>query len=133
MQRFVPHGARKATMSYEVYRNKNATDEDFERVNQMYKRIMSEDKVLCDAAQRNVDAGVFISGLLHPRMEKGPLYFQKLCREAVTEHHDREKAAKKEIWPARQQIPETEVLSEKDIEFCSGLACSTEQQEALAW
>ena len=32
MQRFVPHAAGKATMSYEVYRNKNATDEDFEKM-----------------------------------------------------------------------------------------------------
>ncbi|KAH0148428.1 ISP domain-containing protein, partial [Aureobasidium melanogenum] len=133
MQRFVPHGPGKATMSYEVYRNKNASDEDFEKINQMYKRIMSEDKVLCDAAQKNVNAGVFVNGLMHPRMEKGPLYFQKLCREAVTEHHDKEKAAGAKIHPARQQMSAADLQSEKDIEFCSGLACGEEQQEALAW
>lgn len=132
MQRFVPHGAGKATMCYEVYRNKSASDEDFNLVNEMYKRIMSEDKFLCDAAQRNVNAGVFVNGLLHPRMEKGPLYFQKLCREAVQEHHGKEKAAKQEIWPARQQLPNNAMISEKDAEFCSGLGCSMEQK-GLAW
>jgi hypothetical protein len=130
MQKFIPHGAGKATMAYEVYRHKDATDEDFNLVNDMYKRIMSEDKALCDAAQKNVNAGVFVNGLLHPRMEKGPLYFQKLCREAVTEHNAKEKANGAQIHPARQSVPQEDT---EDIEFCSGLACSEEKQEALEW
>jgi hypothetical protein len=119
-------------MRYEVYRNKSSPHEDFEKVNQMYKRIMSEDKYLCDHAQKNINAGVFVNGELHPRMEKGPLYFQKLVREAVQEHHAREQVAKQEIWPARQSLPETAAVSRKDVDFCEGLACQT-TQEVLAW
>ncbi|OAG44726.1 hypothetical protein AYO21_01216 [Fonsecaea monophora] len=77
IQRFVPSGPVKSTMRYEVYRNKNSSDEDFELVNQIYKRIMSEDKYLCVNTQKNLNAGVFVNGELHPRMEKGPLFFQK--------------------------------------------------------
>lgn len=121
-----------SSMRYEVFRNKNSSEEDFQFINQLYKRIMSEDKVLCDLAQKNLNAGVFINGEMHPRMEKGPLYFQKFCRDTVTTHYKSEQAAKQETWPARQNLPATAMVSQKDIDFCSGLACQT-NQEGLVW
>jgi len=132
MQRFLPHGPTATTVSYEVYRNKNASEEDFQRVNQMYKRVMTEDKALCTAAQKNLSNGVFVNGEMHPKMEKGPLYFQKLVREAVSEHNERERTTKQEIWPARQKLPHSATVSEQDVDFCSGLACQS-NQELLAW
>lgn len=110
-------------MKYEVYRHKDATDEDFELIDSMYKRIMTEDKVLCTNAQRNLNAGVFVNGEMHPRMEKGPLYFQKTVRELLQEHYGREAAAKSEIWPARQSLPQTAVASEQDLSFCTAVDC----------
>ncbi|KAG5952881.1 hypothetical protein E4U53_007641 [Claviceps sorghi] len=123
MQRFVPLGPGKSIMKYEVYRNKNSSDEDFKLIDDIYKRIMSEDKVLCAATQRNVNTGVFISGELHPKMEKGPLYFQKLVRDALTKHHELEKRIGEEIWPARQSLPKSAVTAEKDIGFCCTVDC----------
>ena len=70
MQRFVPSGPTRSTMRYEVYRNKKSSDADFEVISAMYKRIMSEDKELCTRAQKNLSAGVFVNGEMHPRMEK---------------------------------------------------------------
>ncbi|KAF7190330.1 Choline monooxygenase, chloroplastic [Pseudocercospora fuligena] len=135
IQRFVPHGPTRSTMSYQVFRNKNSSEEDFQLVNNIYKRVMSEDKYLCDQAQKNLNAGVFINGEMHPKMEKGPLYFQKKVRETVTEHHAREQKAKGEIWPAKQRLPETKsgLGSQKDIDFCNGLKCETQPREELAW
>ena len=46
----------------EVYRNNDATDEDFNIISDMYKRIMSEDKYLCINSQKNLTAGVFVNG-----------------------------------------------------------------------
>ena len=132
IQRFIPHGPLRSTMRYEVYRNKNSSEEDFQLINGMYKRVMSEDKGLCDLAQNNINAGVFINGEMHPRMEKGPLYFQKVARDTVMAHFKSEKAAKQEIWPARQTLPDTATVSKGDVEFCSGLACHA-NQEGLAW
>ncbi|WPH03140.1 Hypothetical protein R9X50_00601500 [Acrodontium crateriforme] len=132
VQRFVPKGPTSSSMQYQVFRNKHSSEEDFQNVNNIYKRIMSEDKALCDAAQKNLNAGVFINGEMHPRLEKGPLYFQKTVRENVMDHYAKEQVAKKEIWPARQVLPSTAKVSQADIDFCSGLACST-NQEALAW
>ncbi|KAK4504277.1 hypothetical protein PRZ48_005193 [Zasmidium cellare] len=135
IQRFVPSGPMQSSMRYEVYRNKHSSDADFTRIDAMYKRIMSEDKFLCDLTQKNLNAGMFINGELHGRMEKGPLYFQNFIREEVMGHWKREQAAKGEIWPARQVMPPTGKgkVSQADIAFCSGLACSPQNQEVLAW
>ncbi|KAF4549551.1 Hypothetical protein D9617_21g097720 [Elsinoe fawcettii] len=132
IQRFVPSGPTKSHIGYQVFRNKNSSDEDFQTVDAMYKRVMSEDKVLCNAAQKNLNAGIFINGEMHPKMEKGPLYFQSVTRKIVTEHHKREQIEKREIWPAQQQLPATAEVSKADVDFCSGLACST-NQEQLVW
>lgn len=133
MQRFIPSGPSNTSIQYEVYRNKNVSEESFQLVNQMYKRVMTEDKALCTAAQKNLNTGVFVNGEMHPKMEKGPLYFQQLVRETVTEFRKREQVAKQEIWPARQQLPDAAVaVSADDVEFCSGLVCQT-GQDSLAW
>jgi hypothetical protein len=120
-------------MSYEVYRNKNSSDEDFQVINDIYKRIMSEDKYLCINAQKNINAGVFVNGELHPRMEQGPLFFQKSVREVVTAHRKQEEQAKREIWPARQTLPKTASVSGADLAFCSAVDCSVLEKEGLAW
>ncbi len=132
IQRFVPSGAKQSSMQYQVFRNKNATEEEFQNMNQIYKRIMSEDKYLCAQAQKNLDAGIFINGEMHPRLEKGPLHFQSVVRDVVVEHAKKEKAARREIYPARQQLPDNAKVSKEDIEFCTGLACGEEKEE-LSW
>ena len=131
-QRFVPRGPTSSLIRYEVFRNKNSSDEDFHFINEIYKRIMSEDKALCDLAQKNINTGVFVNGELHPTMENGPLYFQRLVRENVTEHHRREQSARQELWPARQSLPISAATTRKDIVFCEGLACQS-SQEGLVW
>ena len=132
IQRFVPSGPMSCSMEYQVFRNKNSSDEDFQLVDQMYKRIMSEDKFLCEQAQKNINAGTFVNGELHPRLEKGPLHFQKVVRETVMAHYEREQATKQEIWASRQKLPSTAKTSKDYIDFCSGLACQA-AQEGLAW
>lgn len=132
MQKFMPTGPTTTNVYYEVYRNRHSPHEDFQRINEMYKRIMTEDKALCNLAQKNLNAGVFVNGELHPHMEKGPLYFQKMCRDVVVEWHKREKAEKQEIWPARQKLSASADVSTEDVDFCNGLSCST-SNDALVW
>ncbi|TIC91706.1 putative dioxygenase subunit alpha YeaW [Colletotrichum higginsianum] len=123
IQRFVPSGPQKSSMRYEVYRNKNSGDEDFNVISDMYKRIMSEDKYLCANAQKNINAGVFVNGELHPDLEKGPLFFQKTVREVITEHWRKEQQAGAEIWPAQQQVPKAAAASQSDAQLCSAVEC----------
>lgn len=106
MQRFTPVSPTKSVMRYEVYRHKDATDEAFNLISDMYKRIMSEDKVLCMLSQKNLNAGVFVNGQLHPKMELGPLHFQKTIRDVVVEHHEKEEATGHKIWPAHRRVVE---------------------------
>ena len=118
-------------MHYEIYRHRHASDEAFKIISEMYARVMAEDKVLCERSQRNINAGVFVAGQMHPRCEKGPLYMQQAVREAIYEHFEKEKEAGEEIWPARQRIPGGEETSRMDMEICKGLRAN--QGEKLDW
>lgn len=110
-------------MEYEVYRHKNADPTAFENMDAMFKRILSEDKWLCNNAQKNLNAGVFVNGEMHPTMEKGPLFLQNKVRDVVLKHHKQETTLKREIWPARQKLPTSAVTSNEDDGFCDNLKC----------
>ncbi|KAK4869840.1 hypothetical protein LT330_005564 [Penicillium expansum] len=112
MQRFTPTSPTQCVMRYEVYRHKDASDADFNLISDMYKRIMSEDKYLCVNTQKNLDAGVFVNGQLHPKMEQGPLHFQKTVRDVVVEHYGKEETAGHQIWPAKRDIPADVAVSQ---------------------
>ena len=143
MQRFIPHSPTKSTMRYEVYRNKSSSDADFTVIDEIYKRIMSEDKYLCTQAQRNINAGVFVNGELHPKMERGPLYFQRLVREQVVAHWEREeRGGGRQVWPAQKVMERMAGAgngvgrrqAEGDVGFCEkiGAGCGV-NKEALAF
>lgn len=132
IQKFLPKSANSSRMSYEIYRNKKSGDADFHAISDMYERVMREDKVLCDNAQKNLDRNVFVSGELHPKFEKAPLFFQSTAREVIREHFEREKAQGREIWPAKQKVTCNAQLSDKDEEICAALSCGA-QKEVLAW
>jgi hypothetical protein len=57
-------------MEYEVYRNNDATEEAFTYISDFFKVVLKEDKDLCNGAQKNLQAGVFLNGELHPHAEK---------------------------------------------------------------
>lgn len=119
-------------MQYEVYRHKDATDAQFEEISSTFKRILSEDKWLCNTAQKNLEAGVYVSGELHPRMEKGPLYLQDKVRHILHNHHKKEKLLGAEIWPARQKLPANAKTNEWDERFCQEVdACASNPE--LSW
>ena len=130
MMRCVPTSAGTCSMEYEVYRHKEASDEDFEYIDSFFKRVLDEDKHLCNAAQRNLNAGVFVNGQLHPDLESAPLFFQNTVRRLLMSHRDEEKNQKAEIWPARQGSMGS--ATAEDIEFCSGLSCG-EGSSKLEW
>lgn len=132
IQKFLPSGPKTSQMAYEIYRNRNSSDAEFKLISEMYARVMGEDKVLCNNAQKNLERGVFTNGELHPKYEKAPLFFQSTVREVITEHFEREKAAGEQIWPAKPKVSCNADVSEKDEEICASLACGA-QKEVLAW
>lgn len=57
-------------MEYEVYRHADASDQDFQLLDDLYKQVLKEDKELCEGAQKNLNTGIFLNGELHPQAEK---------------------------------------------------------------
>lgn len=70
IQRMIPLTATTSKVENEVYRHKNATDEEFDKINAFYHQVLAEDKDLCDGSQKNVNAGVYVNGEFHPEKEK---------------------------------------------------------------
>lgn len=131
MMRCVPTSAGTCSLEYEVYRHTESSDEDFEYIDAFFKRVLDEDKHLCNAAQKNLNAGVFVNGQLHPNLESAPLFFQNVVRTLLVRHRDEERQEKREIWPARQRSADQ--ATTEDIAFCSGLACSADESSELEW
>lgn len=130
-------GPGQTKVENEVYRHKSATDAEFAAINAFYKQVLDEDKMLCDGAQKNLKAGVFVNGELHPDKEKGPIYFQTTVKEAVMEHRNKELAQGGfEIWPATPHVAgemDTDKLHEEE-RFCSELeAAACKGDPRLAW
>ncbi|CAG8882774.1 unnamed protein product [Penicillium egyptiacum] len=70
IQRMIPLSATSSKIENEVYRHRDATDEEFENINAFYRQVLDEDKELCVGTQENLSAGVFTNGELHPSKEK---------------------------------------------------------------
>lgn len=132
MMRCVPTSSTTVSLEYEVYRHIGSSDHDFEYIDSFFKRVLGEDKYLCDATQRNLNAGVFVSGEFHPELESAPLFFQGLVRRLVTEHRKEESVEGREVWPSRRPTSKSAGV-DNDTAFCSGLACDTPVKAACEW
>lgn len=136
IMRCVPVSPTKVKMEYDVFRQKQATDEDFIRIDSFFKQVLKEDKDLCNGAQRNLNGGIFTNGQLHPDKEMGPIFFQETVRKAVMEHREMEeqKAGGRAVWPATPKVTgaaATDKLAGEET-FCAGLEeCGA--KEELAW
>ncbi|ETN36269.1 uncharacterized protein HMPREF1541_08546 [Cyphellophora europaea CBS 101466] len=131
MMRCVPTTATTTSMEYEVYRHVDATDAEFTYIDQFFKRVLGEDKDLCNAAQRNLNAGVFVNGQLHPELESAPIFFQSVVKKLLVDHRTEENARGRDIWPARRGVASAK--TEEEDEFCKGLACSDATLTASEW
>lgn len=132
LQRFLPQSTGKTKMHYQIFKNKNSPQHLFDLINDLYKQVMSEDKVLAANCQKNMERGLFVNGQMHPRVESAALHHQAKVRDAVKIHLEREKVAGRQLWPAVQAI-ETDALTREDEELCAGLACDTNEKGVLAW
>lgn len=160
IQRMTPVTATTSKIENEIYRHRDATDEEFSKINAFYHQVLEEDKELCDGAQRNINNGVYINGEFHPEKEKvisnyiqkpclyicmansklpqGPLHFQDTVKRDVIGHREKEEAQGGHgIWPAVPKIVgemNTGKLGEEET-FCLKLeaeSCLGSRPE-LAW
>lgn len=140
IQRMLPLTPTTSKIENEVYRHKSATTPQFNQINAFYRQVLEEDRQLCNAAQKNLDAGIIVNGELHPEKENGPIHFQSTVRRDVMEHRKREEEqGGREIWPAVPEV-EGEMRTGKLVEeekFCETLEAASMNcmagQPELAW
>ncbi|KAJ5683558.1 hypothetical protein N7462_006723 [Penicillium macrosclerotiorum] len=126
IKRFMPTSSTNCEMRYEIYRNINSSDEDFEMTHQELKRIMSEDKDLCANTQRSLSSGAFADGESGSHMDKGTIQVQNAVRDLVLDHYKREAEVGHEIWPSRQTLPTEAQTSKEDVDFCAKLSAQNQ-------
>jgi hypothetical protein len=118
-------------MQYEVYRHISASDSTFESVDAFFKQVEAEDKFLCTNAQKNLNAGAYISGPLHLHNEKGVLHFQRMVRKILMGHREREVELGKKISPEKR-MPDDASVQDADL-FCAGLCGDEAEKKGLSW
>ncbi|OQE26670.1 hypothetical protein PENSTE_c005G05749 [Penicillium steckii] len=130
IMRVVPTSARTTSMQYEVFRHKDASDEEFKELDDFFKQVENDDKNLCNGAQRNLNAGVYVNGELQPFNEKGVLYFQSLVKQNLFIHREEEESKGKEIWPTMRKTLKSTSLDD-EIDFCAKIEDCGKAE--LAW
>lgn len=77
LEQFLPLGPSRTRVAYQYFSRDGILDEDVSRLS---KLLLDEDAAICEAVQRNLDAGVYRSGVLSTRHEAGVARFQDLVR-----------------------------------------------------
>jgi hypothetical protein len=108
LMRSVPTGPTTTRQEYDVYRlnTPHATAEAHQRMLDFYHKVIQEDLDLCNAAQKNLSRGVYVSGPLHSFHEEGVLAFQQMVVDVLDKHMREEEVVGKQIWPAERKSEE---------------------------
>lgn len=83
VERFLPAGPARTLVVYWYFFAADADLVSVEESRKLSASLMDEDRAICEAVQRNLDAGVYDRGPLSPRHEAGVAAFQRWVREAV--------------------------------------------------
>jgi choline monooxygenase len=85
IERMVPMGPHRTKLIYNFFFQdiSPAAELTIQAAMAASLQVTQEDVQICEAVQRNLDAGLYETGRLSPRHENGVWYFQKLVREAV--------------------------------------------------
>jgi phenylpropionate dioxygenase-like ring-hydroxylating dioxygenase large terminal subunit len=85
VERFVPLGPRSTRIVYDYFFedvSEEASAANAEKV-RASAAVVDEDRRICEAVQRNLEAGVYDTGRLSPRHENGVFAFQQWVRESL--------------------------------------------------
>ena len=92
MERFLPLGPTRTRIVYQYFfRHLDGDSQhDREQSMRMSAELLDEDRDICEAVQRNLEAGAYRGGTLSPRHEEGVAAFQGLVRDAVETNGSRQ-------------------------------------------
>jgi len=121
--RVVPKDVNRTVLQYDIYGKKGAHSSEVEDFVTFLKEVEQEDFDLCEATQRNLNSGVYMTGQLHPIKENGVLFYQAKTKEMIMDHLRLEKEAGKEIFPANAGLKYAGEEGKKADAFCKSLEC----------
>lgn len=81
---FEPVGPGRTRITYHYFWRATGADAELENAEAvaLSRKTLDEDRAICEAVQRNLEAGVYVAGRLSPRHEGGVAAFQELVRNA---------------------------------------------------
>ena len=82
VERIVPDGTGRTRVIYDYFAA-SGDDAEVERMVEMSNVVLDEDQAICEAVQRNLDAGHYVTGPLSPRHEAALHWFQGRIAAAV--------------------------------------------------
>jgi choline monooxygenase len=80
VERFTPLTPTTTRIDYAFFFRHGAADEEAMKLS---NDLLAEDAAICEAVQRNLEAGIYDTGLLSPTHEVGLALLHRLVREAV--------------------------------------------------
>jgi choline monooxygenase len=83
VERWLPRGHTHSELIFEYFFGEDA--DDIEGIVKFSEEVADEDARVCEHTQRNLDAGMYRSGLLSPKWEAGVGVFHQLIRDALGE------------------------------------------------
>jgi len=83
MERVVPEGHDRTRLDYLYFFDKSASRERFEAAMTLSDATTAQDVWICEAVQKNLDAGIYDKGRLSPKHEQGVAWFQNRVRTAL--------------------------------------------------
>ncbi len=84
VERFIPLDHRRTLVLYDFFfRDLDDARVENEEVVRVGCTILEEDRVICEAVQRNLESGVYDTGRLSPRHEQGVAAFQRWITESL--------------------------------------------------
>jgi len=81
--RFNPIAVNQTLFEIDVYAHKSKSAIEMEEFVKFLKQVQLEDMELSTGSQRNLRAGIYSRGILHPEKENGVIYYQSLVERFV--------------------------------------------------
>ena len=81
VERWLPRGHRQIDLIFEYYFAPGASD--IESIITTAEEVADEDALICDRVQRNLESGIYDTGVLSPKWEYPLEAFHRLVRETV--------------------------------------------------
>lgn len=72
-------------MEFDYYHEQDGDSDAFAEYFRFVRRVALEDYELCEAAQANLERGIYSQGVLNPEKESGVIHYQGLVRQRVVE------------------------------------------------